>query len=167
MKRLVLVALGMALLLALASALPAAAYGGESSATMSCTNNTSTMTRTVIVTITWHAVQDGGIAEADAQAYEPPSHVRARFGYCPNLPAAGQGDRVDDVLFQRHDAVRHCPMAALQLRPHCTRPGRPARCGQFPGLPVPVAYRSPRAFQADGQPADGLGAALRAAGGGL
>src|SRR5260370_12156466 len=68
MKRLLLVALGMALLLALAAALPAAAYGGVSSATMSCTDNTSTMTRTVIVTITWHAVQDGGVAEADAQA---------------------------------------------------------------------------------------------------
>ncbi len=65
-----MVALGMALLLALASALPAAAYGGESSATMSCTNNTSTMTRTVIVTIIWHAVQDGGVAEADAQAFK-------------------------------------------------------------------------------------------------
>ena len=60
MKRLLLVALGMALLLALASAPPAAAYGGESSATMSCRDNTSTMTRTVIVTITWHAVKDGG-----------------------------------------------------------------------------------------------------------
>ena len=40
MKRLLMVALGMALLLALASAPPAAAYGGEASATMSCTDNT-------------------------------------------------------------------------------------------------------------------------------
>src|SRR6266568_8750699 len=68
MKRLLLVALGMALLLALASAPPAAAYGGEASATMSCTDNTSTMTRTVIVTITWHAVKEG-VNEADAQAW--------------------------------------------------------------------------------------------------
>ena len=59
MKRLLMV-LGMALLLALTSAPPAAAYGGEASATMSCTDNTSTMTRIVIVTITWHAVKDGG-----------------------------------------------------------------------------------------------------------
>ncbi len=70
MKRLLLVALGMALLLALASAPPAAAYDGQASATMSCTDNTSTMTRTVIVTIKWSAVNKyGGVAEADAQAW--------------------------------------------------------------------------------------------------
>jgi hypothetical protein len=72
MKRLLLLvmaALGMAMLLAPASALPAAAYDGHASATMSCTDNTSTMTRTVIVTITWKAVNDG-VAEADAQAFE-------------------------------------------------------------------------------------------------
>ncbi len=72
MKRLLMVALGMALLLALASAPPAAAYNGQASATMSCTDNTSTMTRTVIVTIKWSAVNKdgGGVAEADAQAFE-------------------------------------------------------------------------------------------------
>jgi len=54
MKRLLLIALALALLLALASARPAAAtYDGQASATMSCTDNTATMTRTVIVTITW------------------------------------------------------------------------------------------------------------------
>ena len=67
MKRLLLVALAMALLLSLASAMPAAAYGGQASATMFCTDNTSTMTRTVVVTITWHAVKEG-VDEADAQA---------------------------------------------------------------------------------------------------
>ena len=66
MKRLLLVALGMALLLALASALPAAAYGGEARATMSCTDNTSTMTRTIVVTVTWTAV---GVDRMDAQAW--------------------------------------------------------------------------------------------------
>ncbi len=72
MKRLLLVALGMALLLALASALPAAAYDGQASATMSCTDNTSTMTRTVIVTITWTRVQDPfGVTSAYAVAVEP------------------------------------------------------------------------------------------------
>ena len=65
----VMVALGMALLLTLASAPPAAAYDGQASATMSCMDNTSTMTRTVIVMIKWSAVNKyGGIAEADAQA---------------------------------------------------------------------------------------------------
>jgi preprotein translocase subunit SecG len=56
MKRLLLlgmVALGTVLLLASTSAAPVAAYGGEASATMSCTDNTSTMTRTVVVTVTW------------------------------------------------------------------------------------------------------------------
>jgi hypothetical protein len=69
MKRLLLVALGMALLLALASALPAAAYDGEARATMSCTDNTSTMTRTVIVTITWTGIKDG-VMRVNAQAYK-------------------------------------------------------------------------------------------------
>jgi hypothetical protein len=66
MKHLLLVALGMALLLAFASALPVAAYDGEARATMSCTDNTSTMTRTVIVTVTWTAV---GINRMEAQAW--------------------------------------------------------------------------------------------------
>ena len=72
MKRLLLLALALALLLAFASTLPAAAYDGHASATMSCTDNTSTMTRTVLVTITWSAVNKdgGGVAEADAQAFE-------------------------------------------------------------------------------------------------
>ena len=71
MKRLLLLALALALLLAFASALPAAAYDGQASATMSCTDNPSTMTRTVLVTITWKAAnENGGVAEADAQAIE-------------------------------------------------------------------------------------------------
>jgi hypothetical protein len=77
MKRLLLLALfllvgvslGTAILLAPATAPHAAAYDGHADATMSCTDNTSTMTRTVIVTITWKAVNDG-VAEADAQAIE-------------------------------------------------------------------------------------------------
>src|SRR2546423_12506657 len=77
MKRLLLVALGIALLLVLASALPAAAYGGESSATLSCTDNPSTITKTVIVTIAWHAAKEG-VNEADAQAGggRSPVHLR-------------------------------------------------------------------------------------------
>jgi hypothetical protein len=71
MKRLLLVALGMAMLLALTSAPPAAAYDGQASATMSCTDNTSTMTRTVIVTIKWTGVQDFGVTSAYAAAVEP------------------------------------------------------------------------------------------------
>ena len=66
MKRLLLVALAMALLLAFASTLPAAAYDGEARATMSCTDTTATMTRTAVVTVTWTGV---GINRMDAQAW--------------------------------------------------------------------------------------------------
>ena len=38
-------------------------------------------------------------------------------------------------------------MAALQHWPHRTSPGRPARGGQFPRLPVPVACRIPFGLQ--------------------
>jgi hypothetical protein len=59
------------MLLAPSSAPHALAYDGHASATMSCTDNTATMTRTVIVTITWKAAnENGGVAEADAQAIE-------------------------------------------------------------------------------------------------
>ena len=64
---LVVVSLGTAILLAPATAPHVAADGSKASATMSCTDNTATMTRTVIVTITWQGVKDG-VDEADAQA---------------------------------------------------------------------------------------------------
>jgi hypothetical protein len=68
MKRLLLfallllvgVSLGTAMLLAPSSAPHALAYDGHASATMSCTDNTATMTRTVIVTITWKAANENG-----------------------------------------------------------------------------------------------------------
>jgi len=66
---LVVVSLGTAILLAPATAPhAAAAYDGQASATMSCMDNTSTMTRTVVVTITWHTVKEG-VDGADAQAW--------------------------------------------------------------------------------------------------
>ena len=94
MKRLlmlVMVALGMVLLLAPASVLPVAAYGGESSATVSCTDNTSTMTRTVFVTVTWHAVKDGGVAEADVQAYENSPAILLAWGSTKISPPEAKG----------------------------------------------------------------------------
>ncbi len=57
---LVVVSLGTAMLLAPAFAPHAAAYDGKASATMSCTDNTSTMTRIVVVTMTWSGVKIGG-----------------------------------------------------------------------------------------------------------
>ncbi len=126
MKRLLLVALGMALLLALASAPPAAAYGGEASATMSCTDNTSTMTRTVFVTITWHAVKDGGVVEADAQAYEnSPANLLA-WGSTPVSPPEAKGTAsftlsfndttpFGNVQWQLYYSFRIAPIQAGQL----------------------------------------------------
>jgi hypothetical protein len=58
MNRLLLVALGVALLLTPVAARPVVAYDGQASATMSCTDNTATMTRTVIVTTQWTGVKD-------------------------------------------------------------------------------------------------------------
>lgn len=74
MKRLLLVALALALFLVLASALPSAAYDGEARASMSCTDNPSTMTRTVVVKVIWTGV---GINRMDAQAWEtnPPGDL--------------------------------------------------------------------------------------------
>ncbi len=67
MKRLLLLALlllavaslGTAMSLSPAFAPHAAAYDGQASATMSCTDNTATMTRSVVVTMTWSGVKDG------------------------------------------------------------------------------------------------------------
>jgi hypothetical protein len=137
MKRLVLVALGMALLLALASALPAAAYGGESSATMSCTDNTSTMTRTVIVTITWHAVQDGGVAEADAQAYEPPPMYVLGSDTVPISPPQAKG--TVSMTFSFNDTT---PFGTVQWQLYNSGHIAPVQAGQldaanFPGCPYP------------------------------
>src|SRR5260221_11401167 len=107
MKRLLMVALGMALLLALASAPPAAAYGGEARATMSCTDNTSTMTRTVIVTITWHAVKDGGVVEADAQAWGGRPTVLLGSDTVSGFPAGGEGTVSMELSFHGQAASRH------------------------------------------------------------
>jgi hypothetical protein len=137
MKRLLLVTLGMALLLALASAPPAAAYGGESSATMSCTDNTSTMTRTVIVTITWHAVQDGGVAEADAQAYESsPSNL---LGSDSVSVAPPEAKGTVSMTFSFNDTT---PFGTVQWQLYNSGHIAPVQAGQldaanFPGCPYP------------------------------
>jgi len=137
MKRLLLVALGMALLLALASALPAAAYGGESSATMSCTDNTSTMTRTVIVTITWHAVKDGGVAEADVQAYESSPANLLAWGSTKVSPPEAKGTASFTLSF--NDTT---PFGTVQWQLYNGAHIAPVQAGQidaanFPGCPYP------------------------------
>jgi hypothetical protein len=91
MKRLFLLALTMALLLAIASALPAAAHKyGQASATMSCTDNTSTMTRTVVVTVTWKGI---GVDTMDAQAWETPPPGYLLGSGSISFPLAEQGTK--------------------------------------------------------------------------
>ena len=137
MKRLLLVALALALLLALASARPAAAYGGESSATMSCTDNTSTMIRTVIVTITWHAVQDGGVAQADAQAYETSPMSVLGSDTVPISPPQAKGTVSLTLSF--NDTT---PFGTVQWQLYNSGHIAPVQAGQldaanFPGCPYP------------------------------
>jgi opacity protein-like surface antigen len=137
MKRLLLVALGMALLLALASAPPAAAYGGESSATMSCTDNTSTMTRTVFVTITWHAVKDGGVAESDAQVYETSPANLLAWGRTPVSPPEARGTA--SFMLSFNDTT---PFGNVQWQLYNSGHIAPVQAGQldasnFPGCPFP------------------------------
>ncbi len=137
MKRLLLVALGMALLLALASALPAAAYGGESSATMSCTDNTSTMTRTVIVTITWHAVKDGGVAEADVQAYESSPANLLAWGSTKVSPPEAKGTASFTLSF--NDTT---PFGTVQWQLYNGAHIAPVQAGQIAMQPISLAART-------------------------
>ena len=92
MKRLRLRALALAVLLALAAARPVAArtYEGTASATMSCTNNTATMTRTVTVAMTWKKVAEG-IDQAEASAYDFPSTIVLGSDTVSILPAEVTG----------------------------------------------------------------------------
>jgi len=136
MKRLLLVALGIALLLVLASALPAAAYGGESSATMSCTDNPSTMTRTVIVTIAWHAVKEG-VNEADAQAWGGSPTVLLGSDTVSISPPQAKGSV--SMTFSFNDTT---PFGNVQWQLYYGGHIAPIQAGQldaanFPGCPYP------------------------------
>ena len=138
MKRLLLVALAMALLLALASAPPAAAYDGQASATMSCTDNTSTMTRTVIVTIKWSAVNKyGGIAEADAQAFKTFPVDPLASGSTPVSPPEAKGTASLTLSF--NDTT---PFGTVQWQLYYGGHIAPIQAGQldaanFPGCSYP------------------------------
>ncbi len=91
MNRLLLMALGIVLLLAPALAESAAAYGGQASATMSCSDNAATMTRTVIVTTKWAAVPDFGIASAYDVALETDDATPLTSGTAQVSPPAKKG----------------------------------------------------------------------------
>jgi hypothetical protein len=138
MKRLFLIALGLAWLVWLASALPAAAYDGQASATMSCTDNTATMTRTVLVTITWKNVTEGGaVAEADVQAYEnSPANLLA-WGSTKLSPPQGKGTVSFTLSF--NDTT---PFGNVQWQLYNFAHIAPVKAGlldasNFPGCPYP------------------------------
>ena len=135
---LVVVSLGTAMLLAPASAPPAAAYDGQASATMSCTDNTSTMTRTVIVTITWKAAnENGGVAEADAQAIETFPADPLASATLPVSPIEQKGTASLTLAF--NDKT---PFGTVQWQLYNSGHIAPVHAGQldaanFPGCPYP------------------------------
>jgi hypothetical protein len=136
--RLLLVGLALAVLLALASARPAAAKtsDGQASATMSCTDNTATMTRTVLVTITWKKVTEG-VDEAEAQAYEPPSTIVLGWDTVPISPPEATG--TVQLSFSFNDTT---PFGTVQWYLYYGAHIAPIKGGQldaatFPGCPYP------------------------------
>jgi len=136
---LVVVSLGTAILLAPATAPHAAAYDGQASATMSCTDHTATMTRTVIVTIKWSAVKDnyGAVAEADAQAIKTFPADPLASATLPISPPEAKGTASLTLSFNDTTPFGTVPWQLYN-------PGHiaPVKAGQldasnFPGCPYP------------------------------
>jgi hypothetical protein len=145
MKRLLLLALIPALLLAFASAPPAEAreaapeYGGQASATMSCTDNTATKTRIVRVTITWKnvAAENGGVSEADAQAIETFPADPLASATLPTSPPELKGTAQLSLAF--NDTT---PFGTVPWQLYYSSHIAPIKAGQldasnFPGCPYP------------------------------
>ena len=151
MKRLLLLAvfllvgvsLGMAMLLVPAFTPHAAAtYDGQASATMSCTDNTAAMTRTVHVTITWKRVnepnpQTGGVAEADVQAYENSPAILLAWGSTKISPPEATGTVSFTLSF--NDTT---PFGNVQWQLYNFAHIAPVKAGlfdasNFPGCPYP------------------------------
>jgi hypothetical protein len=98
---LVVVSLGTAMLLAPAFAPHARAYDGKASATMSCTDNTSTMTRIVVVTVTWSGVKDGGFGVTSVYdvALESDNATPLDSGSIQVIPAEAKGTASETFSF--------------------------------------------------------------------
>ena len=143
MKRLLLLAPALAVLLAFAALAPAPLaaarqYDGRASATVSCTDNTATMTRTVLVTITWKNVNEsyaGGVAEADVQAYENTPAIQLAWGSTKLSPPEATGTVTftlsfndttpfGNVQWQLYDPAHIAPLKA-GLTDASTVPGCP------------------------------------------
>jgi hypothetical protein len=67
---------------------PALAYDGEARANLSCTDNTATMTRTLVVTVTWTGVYADRL---DAQAWEPSPGGQVLGSDTTDFPVAKKG----------------------------------------------------------------------------
>jgi hypothetical protein len=136
---LVVVSLGMAILLVPAfTPHAAAAYDGQASAAMSCTDHTATMTRTVLVTITWKKVDEGGgVAEADVQAYENSPAILLAWGSTKISPPQVTGTASFTLSF--NDTT---PFGNLQWQLYNFAHIAPVKAGlldasNFPGCPYP------------------------------
>jgi hypothetical protein len=93
---------------------------------MSCTDNTSTMTRTVFITVTWHAVKDGGVAEADVQAYEANSANLLAWGSTQVSPPEDKGTASFTLSF--NDTT---PFGTLQRQLYNSAHIAPVQAGQI------------------------------------
>ena len=105
---------------------------------MSCTDNTATMTRTVLVTISWKNVNEGGaVAEADVQAYENSPAILLAWGSTKLSPPEAKGTVSFTLSF--NDTT---PFGNVQWQLY--NPGHiaPVKAGlldaaNFPGCPYP------------------------------
>ena len=145
MKRLLLfallllvgVSLGTAMPLAPAFAPHAAAYDGKASATMSCTDNTSTRTRIALVTMTWSGVKDGfGVTSVYAEALESDNATPLTSGNAQVSPPEEKGTASVTLSFS--DTA---PFGFVQWEIFAN-PIAPIHAGEldaanFPGCPYP------------------------------
>ncbi len=105
---------------------------------VSCTDNTATMTRTVIVTITWKAANvNGGVAEADAQAIETFPADPLASATLPISPIEQKGTAQLTLAF--NDTT---PFGVVQWQLYNSGHIAPVKAGQldasnFPGCPYP------------------------------
>jgi hypothetical protein len=132
----VVVSLGTAMLLAPAFTQHAAAYDGQASATMSCTDNTSTMTRTVIVTIKWSGVQDFGVTSANVVAVEPDNATPLASGSTSVSPPEKKGSASVTLSFGDTAPFGY---AQWELFANTTAPVQAGEinAANFPGCPYP------------------------------
>jgi hypothetical protein len=133
MNRVLVAALVMAWLL-IPGVRPVSAYDGEARPSLSCTDKTATMTRTVVVTVIWTGVYADRL---DAQAWEtnPPGQVLG--SETTTFPVAKKG--TVSLTFSFSDTA---PFGNVQWQLYPPSQIAPVQAGQldasnFPGCPHP------------------------------